>query len=237
METSQETHGSSHTAVLGNDGAGPSNTTQTSFNQWQLQLQAEITKKEAVERHLKHVEDELNHVKGLVATIQQNQPPPSQNVEQNQPPPSQNVQQNHPPSSQNVEQNQPPVQTQLPIQTPIVDLPSSPSPLKVYKKGKSAKKKANAAMVDLASSPSKRDNEGEAAAAVLDLASSPSKRDNEGEAAAAVVDLVSSPSNGSTTVRNTMTKIRAQKNLMRVPPQSKPVNVEVCVLFNNKVLK
>uniref|UniRef100_A0A2N9EPJ1 Aminotransferase-like plant mobile domain-containing protein n=1 Tax=Fagus sylvatica TaxID=28930 RepID=A0A2N9EPJ1_FAGSY len=208
METLQETHGSSHTAVS------------------KLQLQAEITKKEAVERHLKHVEDELNHVKGLVATIQQNQPPPSQNVEQNQPPPSQNVEQNHPPPSQNVEQNQPPVQTQLPIQTPIVDLPSSPSPLKVYKRGKSAKKKANAAMVDLASSPSKRDNEGEAAAAVVDLASSPSKRDNEGEAAAAVVDLVSSPSNGSTTVRNTMTKIRAQKNLMRVPPQSKPVNVE-----------
>uniref|UniRef100_A0A2N9GQH8 Aminotransferase-like plant mobile domain-containing protein n=1 Tax=Fagus sylvatica TaxID=28930 RepID=A0A2N9GQH8_FAGSY len=117
----------------------------------------------------------LNHVKGLVATIQQNQPPPSQNVEQNQPPPSQNVEQNHPPPSQNIEQNQPPIQTQLPIQTPIVDLPSSPSPSKVYKRGKPAKKKAKAAMVDLASSPSKRDNEGEAAAAVVDLVSSPSK--------------------------------------------------------------
>ena len=112
METLQETHGSSHTAVLGNDGFGPSNTTQTPSNQWQLELQAEITKREAVERHLKRVEDELNHVKGLVATIQQNQPPPpSQNVEQNQPSPSQNVEQNHPPPSQNIEQNQPPVQT------------------------------------------------------------------------------------------------------------------------------
>jgi C4-dicarboxylate-specific signal transduction histidine kinase len=70
METLQETHGSSHTAVLGNDGAGPSNTTQTPSNQWQLELQAEITKREAVERHLKRVEDELNHAKGLVATIQ-----------------------------------------------------------------------------------------------------------------------------------------------------------------------
>ena len=62
-------------------------------------------------------------------------------------------------------------------------------------------------MVDLASSPSKRDNEGEAAAAVVDLASSPLKRDNEGEAAAAMVDLVSSPSKGPTTVRNTRAKI------------------------------
>jgi hypothetical protein len=120
-----------------------------------------------------------------------------------------------------------------------VDLPSSPSPSKVYKRGKPAKKKANAAMVDLASSPSKQYNEGEAAAAaaVVDLASSPLKRDNEGEAAVAVVDLVSSPSKGPTTVRNTRAKIRAQKNLMRVPPQSEPVNVEVRVLFNNKVLK
>uniref|UniRef100_A0A2N9ISB2 Aminotransferase-like plant mobile domain-containing protein n=1 Tax=Fagus sylvatica TaxID=28930 RepID=A0A2N9ISB2_FAGSY len=120
METLQETHGRSHTAMLGNDGAGPSNTTQTSSNQWQLELQAEITKREAVERHLKRVEDELNHVKGLVAT--------------------------------------PPIQTELPIQTPIVNLPSSPT--KAVKRGKPAKKKVKAAMVDLASSPSKRDNEG-----------------------------------------------------------------------------
>ena len=77
-----------------------------------------------------------------------------------------------------------------------MDLPSSPS--KAVKRDKPAKKKAKAAMVDLASSPS--------------------KRDNEGKAAAAVVDLVSSPSKGPTTVRNTRAKIRAQKNLMRVPP-------------------
>ena len=155
-----------------------------------------MTKREAVERHVKRLEDELNRVKGLVAIIQQNQPPPSQNVEQNQPPPTQNVKQNHPPPSQNIKQTQPLVQTQLPIQTSIVDLPSSLS--KVYKWGKPAKKKAKAAMVDLANSPS--------------------KRDNEEEAAAAVVDLVSSPSKGPTTVRNTRAKIRAQKNLMRVPP-------------------
>jgi hypothetical protein len=84
----------------------------------------------------------------------------------------------------------------LPIQTPIVDLPSSPS--KAVKRGKPAKKKAKAAMVDLASSPS--------------------KRDNEGEAAAAVVDLVSSPSKGPTTVRYTRAKTRVQKNVMIVPP-------------------
>ena len=85
------------------------------------------------------------------------------------------------------------------------------------KRGKLAKKKAKAAMVDLASSPS--------------------KRDNEGEVAATIVDLVSSPSKGPTTVRYTREKTRAQKNVMIVPPQSEPVNVEVRVLFNNKVLK
>uniref|UniRef100_A0A2N9IPD5 Aminotransferase-like plant mobile domain-containing protein n=1 Tax=Fagus sylvatica TaxID=28930 RepID=A0A2N9IPD5_FAGSY len=152
METLQETHGSSHRAILGNDGAGPSNTTQTPSNQWQLELQAEVTKREAVERHIKRLEDELNRVKGLVAAVLESSP---------------TIQQNQRPPSQNLEQNQPPIQTQLPIQTPIVDLPSSPS--KAVKRGKPAKKKAKAAMVDLASSPSKRDNEGEAAAAMVDL--------------------------------------------------------------------
>uniref|UniRef100_A0A2N9ETW2 Aminotransferase-like plant mobile domain-containing protein n=1 Tax=Fagus sylvatica TaxID=28930 RepID=A0A2N9ETW2_FAGSY len=133
------------------------------------------TKREAVERHVKRLEDELNRVKGLVAIVLESSP---------------TIQQNQPPPSQNLEQNQPPIQTQLPIQTPIVDLPSSPS--KAVKRGKPAKKKAKAAMVDLASSPS--------------------KRDNEGEAAAAVVDLVSSPSKGATTVRYTRAaKTRAQK--------------------------
>jgi hypothetical protein len=88
-------------------------------------------------------------------------------------------------------------------------------------RGKPAKKKAKAAMVDLASSPSKQDNEGEAAAA----------------AAAAMVDLVSSPSKGATSVRYTRAKTRAQKNVMIVPPESEPVRNEVRVLFNDKVLK
>ena len=90
METLQETHGISHTAILRNDGVRPSNITQTLSNQWQLQLQAERTEQEALSHHVKHLEDELNRVKGLVATviessptIQQNQPPPSQNLEQN----------------------------------------------------------------------------------------------------------------------------------------------------------
>ena len=137
METLQETYGSSHTAILGNDGAGPSNTTQTPSNQWQLELQAERTKWEALARHVKRLEDELHRVKGLVATVES----------------SPTIQQNQPPPSQNLEQNQPPIQTQLPIQTPIVDLPSSSS--KAVKRGKPAKKKAKAAMVDFASSPSK----------------------------------------------------------------------------------
>ena len=72
---------------------------------------------------------------------------------------------------------------------------------------------------------------------MVDLASSPSKRDNEGEAAAAIVDLVSSPSKGATSVRYTRAKTRAQKNVMIVPPESEPVRNEVRVLFNNKVLK
>ena len=106
------------------------------------------------------------------------------------------IQQNQPPPSQNLEQNQPPIQTQLPIQTPIVDSPSSPS--KDVKRGKPTKKKAKAVMVDLASSPL--------------------KRDNEGEAATAMVDLVSSPSKGATSVRYTRVKTWAQKNVMIVPP-------------------
>uniref|UniRef100_A0A2N9H6N9 Protein FAR1-RELATED SEQUENCE n=1 Tax=Fagus sylvatica TaxID=28930 RepID=A0A2N9H6N9_FAGSY len=152
MEILQETHGSLHTAILRNDGAGPSNTTQTPFNQWQLELQAERTKREALARHVKRLKDELHRVKGLVATVIESSPI---------------VQQNQTPPSQNLEQNQPPIQSQLPIQTPIVDLPNSPS--KAVKRGKPAKKKAKAAMVDLASSPSKWDNEGEAAVTMVDL--------------------------------------------------------------------
>uniref|UniRef100_A0A2N9G5M8 Aminotransferase-like plant mobile domain-containing protein n=1 Tax=Fagus sylvatica TaxID=28930 RepID=A0A2N9G5M8_FAGSY len=132
-----------------------------------LELQAERAEREALARHVRRLENELHHVKGLVAT-----PPPSQ--------------------------------SQLPIQTPIVDLPSSPS--KAVKRGKAAKKKAKVAMVDLASSPS--------------------KRDNAGEAAVAMVDLVSSPSKGATSVRYTRAKTRAHKNLMIVAPQSEPVRNE-----------
>uniref|UniRef100_A0A2N9J1H6 Aminotransferase-like plant mobile domain-containing protein n=1 Tax=Fagus sylvatica TaxID=28930 RepID=A0A2N9J1H6_FAGSY len=200
METLQETHGSSHPTISRDDGAGPSNRTQTPSNQLQLELQAERAEREALAREVGRLKDELDHVKGLVATvlesspnIQQNQTPPSQN----QPPPSQD----QPPPSQN---QPPPSQSQLPIQTPIVDLPSSPS--KAIKRGKAAKKKAKVAMVDLASSPS--------------------KRDDAGEAAAAVVDLVSSPSKGATSVRYTRAKTRAHKNLMIVAPQSEPVRNE-----------
>uniref|UniRef100_A0A2N9I1M6 Aminotransferase-like plant mobile domain-containing protein n=1 Tax=Fagus sylvatica TaxID=28930 RepID=A0A2N9I1M6_FAGSY len=59
--------------------------------------------------------------------------------------------------------------------------------------------------------------------AVVDLASSPSKQDNAGEAAAAMVDLVSSPSKGATSVTYTRAKTRAHKNLMIVAPHSEPV--------------
>ena len=72
---------------------------------------------------------------------------------------------------------------------------------------------------------------------MVDLASSPSKRDNAGEAAAAVVDLMSSPSKGATSVKYTRAKTRAHKNLMIVAPQSEPVRIEVRVLCNDKLLK
>uniref|UniRef100_A0A2N9HFU8 Aminotransferase-like plant mobile domain-containing protein n=1 Tax=Fagus sylvatica TaxID=28930 RepID=A0A2N9HFU8_FAGSY len=131
----------------------------------------------------------------------QSQPPPSPS--HSQPPPSPS--QNEPPPSPSPSQNEPPPsQSQLPIQTPIVDLPSSPS--KAAKRGKAAKKKAKVAVVDLASSPS--------------------KRDNAGEAAAAMVDLVSSPSKGATSVTYTRAKTRAHKNLMIVAPHSEPVRNE-----------
>jgi hypothetical protein len=185
METLQETHGSSHPTISRNDGAGPSNRTQTSSNQLQLELQAERAEREALAREVGRLKDELDHVKGLVATALESSP----NIQQNQTPPSQD----QPPPSQN---QPPPSQSQLPIQTPIVDLPNSPS--KAVKRGKAAKKKAKVAMVDLASSPS--------------------KRDDAGEAAAAVVDLVSSPSKGATSLRYTRAKTRAHKNLMIVAP-------------------
>uniref|UniRef100_A0A2N9H970 Ubiquitin-like protease family profile domain-containing protein n=1 Tax=Fagus sylvatica TaxID=28930 RepID=A0A2N9H970_FAGSY len=74
---------------------------------------------------------------------------------------------------------------------------------KAAKRGKAAKKKAKVAVVDVASSPS--------------------KQDNAGEAAAAMVDLVSSPSKGATSVTYTRAKTRAHKNLMIVAPHSEPV--------------
>ena len=73
--------------------------------------------------------------------------------------------------------------------------------------------------------------------AMVDLVSSPSKRDNAREAAAAVVDLVSSPSKGATSVTYTRAKTRAHKNLMIVAPHSELVRNEVRVLCNDKLLK
>ena len=188
METLQETHGSSHPIIVRADGAGPSSIPQTPSNELQLELQAERAEREALARQVRRLKDELDHVKGLVATVLESSP----NIQQNQPPPS---------------------QSQLPIETPIVDLPSSPS--KAAKRGKAAKKKAKVGVVDLASSPS--------------------KQDNAGEAAAAMVDLVSSPSKGATSVTYTRAKTRAHKNLMIVAPHSEPVINEVRVLCNDKL--
>uniref|UniRef100_A0A2N9IME7 Aminotransferase-like plant mobile domain-containing protein n=1 Tax=Fagus sylvatica TaxID=28930 RepID=A0A2N9IME7_FAGSY len=189
METLQETHGSSHPTISRDDGAGPSNIPQTPSNQLQLELQAERAEREALARQVRRLKDELDHVKGLVATVLESSP----NIQQNQTAPSQN----QPPPSPS--QSQPP---------PSPHTPASlhPHPHTAVKRGKAAKKKAKVAVVDLASSPS--------------------KRDNAGEAAAAVVDLVSSPSKGATSVTYTRAKTRAHKNLMIVAPHSEPVRNE-----------
>ena len=84
METLQKTPGSSHTAILRHDGAGPSNTTQTPSNQCQLQFQVERTEREALAHHVKRLEDELHCVKSLLATVIESSP----TVQQNQPPSS-----------------------------------------------------------------------------------------------------------------------------------------------------
>uniref|UniRef100_A0A2N9GI79 Aminotransferase-like plant mobile domain-containing protein n=1 Tax=Fagus sylvatica TaxID=28930 RepID=A0A2N9GI79_FAGSY len=108
METLQETHGSSHPTISRDDGAGPSSIPQTPSNQLQLELQAERAEREALARQVRRLKDELDHVKGLVATvlesspnIQQNQTAPSQNQpppspSQNQPQPSPNQPHPHP---------------------------------------------------------------------------------------------------------------------------------------------
>jgi hypothetical protein len=86
METLQETHGSSHPTISRDDGAGPSNRTQTPSNQLQLELQVEKAEQEALARQVGRLKDELDHVKGLVATVLESNP----NIQQNQTPLSQN---------------------------------------------------------------------------------------------------------------------------------------------------
>uniref|UniRef100_A0A2N9J723 Aminotransferase-like plant mobile domain-containing protein n=1 Tax=Fagus sylvatica TaxID=28930 RepID=A0A2N9J723_FAGSY len=153
METLQETHGSSHPTISRDDGAGPSNIPQTPSNQLQLELQAERAERgssSTTNRTLTKPAATLTLTKPA-ATLTLTKPAPTLTLTQPAP----------------TLTKPPPSQSQLPIQTPIVDLPSSPS--KAVKRGKAAKKKAKVAVVDLASSPSKRDNAGEAAAAVVDL--------------------------------------------------------------------
>uniref|UniRef100_A0A2N9FBU3 Aminotransferase-like plant mobile domain-containing protein n=1 Tax=Fagus sylvatica TaxID=28930 RepID=A0A2N9FBU3_FAGSY len=138
-----------------------------------------------------------------------NQPPPSPS--QNQPPPSPN----QPPPSPSQSQppplpshsQPPPSQSQLPIQAPIVDLPSSPS--KAAKKAKLPRE---------AKLPKRRPRW-----RWWTWQAHHQSKDNAGEAAAAMVDLVSSPSKGATSVTYTRAKTRAHKNLMIVAPHSEPV--------------
>ena len=114
-------------------------------NQCQLQFQVEMTEREALAYHIQHLKDELTRIKGMLATVMESSP----TVEQNQPPLEENDEQNYPliqnqPPKKDAEQNQLPIHTE---KTPIVDLPSSL--YKAIKRGKPAKKKAKAAMVNL----------------------------------------------------------------------------------------
>uniref|UniRef100_A0A2N9ILZ4 Aminotransferase-like plant mobile domain-containing protein n=1 Tax=Fagus sylvatica TaxID=28930 RepID=A0A2N9ILZ4_FAGSY len=161
----------------------------------------------------------------------QNQPQPSPNEPQpspNQPPPSPNQPQPSPnaptltltkPAPTLTLTNQPPAPTLTltkppPSQSPHPAHPSNPHcglakfTVQGCQERQSCQKAAKAKV------------------AVVDLASSPSKRDNAGEAAAAMVDLVSSPSKGATSVTYTRAKTRAHKNLMIVAPHSEPVRNE-----------
>ena len=74
METLQETHGSSHPIIVRADGAGPSSIPQTPSNELQLELQAERAEREALARQVRRLKDELDHVKGLVATVLESSP-------------------------------------------------------------------------------------------------------------------------------------------------------------------
>ena len=73
METLKETHVGSNTTVR-HDGAEPSNTTHMPSNQCQLQFQVERTEREVLTRHIKHLEDEINRVKGILATVIESSP-------------------------------------------------------------------------------------------------------------------------------------------------------------------
>uniref|UniRef100_A0A2N9GSI5 Aminotransferase-like plant mobile domain-containing protein n=1 Tax=Fagus sylvatica TaxID=28930 RepID=A0A2N9GSI5_FAGSY len=192
METLQETHGSSHPTISRDDGAGPSNIPQTPSNQLQLELQAERAEREALARQVRRLKDELDPCEGSWWPR-----PPSPPTLTNQPP--------H---------------------------PSHPAPT-LTKPAAHSNPHCGLAKFTVQGCQERQSCQKAAKAkvALVDLASSPSKRDDAGEAAAAVVDLVSSPSKGATSLKytraNTRAKTRAHKNLMIVAPQSEPVRNEL----------
>uniref|UniRef100_A0A2N9HW97 Aminotransferase-like plant mobile domain-containing protein n=1 Tax=Fagus sylvatica TaxID=28930 RepID=A0A2N9HW97_FAGSY len=224
METLQETHGSSHPTISRDDGAGPSNIPQTPSNQLQLELQAERAEREALARQVRRLKDELDHVKAPTLTLTKPAPTltkPAPTLTLTKPAPT---------------LTKPAPTLTLTKPAPTLTLTQPAPTLTLTKRAPTLTKPAahsnpHCGLAKFTVQGCKRGKRGKAAkkkakVAVVDLASSPSKRDNAGEAAAAVVDLVSSPSKGATSVTYTRAKTRAHKNLMIVAPHSEPVRNE-----------
>uniref|UniRef100_A0A2N9FPX2 Aminotransferase-like plant mobile domain-containing protein n=1 Tax=Fagus sylvatica TaxID=28930 RepID=A0A2N9FPX2_FAGSY len=169
---------------------------------WEQQesvFQVERTEREALARHVKHLEDELNRVKGMLATV----------IE----------------SSPTVQQNLAPTLTKLrtkPATHSKLAAHSNPhcglAKLTVQgcQERQTCQKEGQGSHGGLGKLTIEAGQERQM----------PTKGGGMVAAAMAMVDLVSSPSKGATSVRYTRAKTRAQKNVMIVPPESEPVRNE-----------
>uniref|UniRef100_A0A2N9FZD7 Aminotransferase-like plant mobile domain-containing protein n=1 Tax=Fagus sylvatica TaxID=28930 RepID=A0A2N9FZD7_FAGSY len=208
METLQETHGSSHPIISRDDGAGPSSIPQTPSNELQLELQAERAEREALARQVRRLKDELDHVKA--PTLTKRAPTltkPAPTLTLTKPAPT---------------LTKPAPTLTLTKPAPTLTL-TQPAPTLTKPAAHSNPHCGLAKFTVQGCQERQSCQKKKAKVAVVDLASSPSKQDNAGEAAAAMVDLVSSPSKGATSVTYTRAKTRAHKNLMIVAPHSEPV--------------
>uniref|UniRef100_A0A2N9HKH0 Aminotransferase-like plant mobile domain-containing protein n=1 Tax=Fagus sylvatica TaxID=28930 RepID=A0A2N9HKH0_FAGSY len=231
METLQETHGSSHPTISRDDGAGPSSIPQTPSNQLQLELQAERAEREALARQVRRLKDELDHVKAPTLT----KPAPTLTKPAptlTKPAPTLTK----PAPTLTLTKPAPTLTKPAPTLTLTKPAPTltltQPAPTLTKPPAAHSNPHCGLAKFTVQGCQERQSKAAKkkAKVAVVDLASSPSKRDNAGEAAAAMVDLVSSPSKGATSVTYTRAKTRAHKNLMIVAPHSEPVRNEAIKL-------